>query len=148
MSNGFTQRFKGKIQAAALWLGNSAQFGPTANRAYSTAAGTNGLAIGTIGPEAVPSINASSALSVWQLTGPIVAGSRQTLDLTVSSAAFIKAPTGVSFDGSTNTVFKSTYTMRVSMLGLSSVAMRITDVYPDTTAGGAPVGGITLSTTT
>lgn len=147
-ANGFVQRFKGKAQLAALWLGGSARFGSAAKVAYSTAAGTNGLAIGTIGLEAVPSINASSALSIWQLSNPVQAGWTQVLDLTVSSGAFIKAPSGVSFDGSTNTVIKSTYTMRLSLVSLSSIAMRITDVYPDTTAGGAPVGGVTLSTTT
>lgn len=149
MASGFVQRWNGKIRAASLWLGGSQKFGPGARASYSTAAGTNGLAIGTIGPEGVVSINASSGASVFTLTDQIQAGFTKVLDLVVTSSVFIKAPTGVALDATTtNLVFKSTYSQRVSVVGLSSVAIRITDVYPDTTAGGAPVGGLTLSATT
>lgn len=146
--NGFVQRFKGKIQATALFLGGSQVYGGGAAKSYSTAAGTGSLAIGQLGPETVQTINASSGLSIFTMTDKPQAGESKVLDLLVSSGVFIKAASGVSFDSSTNPVFKSTYSMRVQLIGISSVAWRISNVFPMSTAGGAPLGGITLSQTT
>lgn len=140
--SGFVTRFKGKVTAAALWLGKSAQFGPGSVVAYTTA-GTQ-----TLGYEGAATINASSAVSIWQMSDLPSPGMRKFYDLTVSSAMFLKAASGASFDGSTNTVIKSTYNMRLELRGLSTAKWSIVGAYPDTTAGGAPVGGITLSTTT
>ncbi len=143
MANGIMQRFRGKVQAAGLFLGVSPQYGPGTRVAYSTA-GTQ-----TMGLEGISAINASSAISIWQMGLSPTPGLRHTIQFTaISSAAFVKAVAGVSFDESTNTVFKSTYVQRVSLLGMTTLKWSITDVYPDTTAGGAPVGGLTLSTTT
>lgn len=142
MANGFTQRFRGKITAQSIWANGSQQYGAGAYVAYSTA-GTQ-----TLGLERLSAINAASAASVFTLGGMPVAGLEKILDLTVSSGVFIKAAAGSCFDPSTNTVFKSTYAQRLTLIGISSVAWRIRGVYPDTTAGGAPVGGGTLSTTT
>jgi hypothetical protein len=141
--SGFVTRVKGKATYAALWLGASAQYGNGAYVAYSTA-GTQ-----TLGREKVSSINASSGASVFTMSELPVPGLEREINMiTVSSAAFLKAAAGASFDASTNTVIKSTYTQRISLLGLTTAKWQITGVYPDNTAGGAPVGGITLSTTT
>lgn len=142
MATGFTQRFKGKITGAALWLGGAPVYGPGSRVAYSTA-GTQNIA-----NEAISSINASSAMSIWSMTGLPAPGLQKVFDLTVSSGAFIKAAAGASFDASTATVIKSTYAMRLTLMGLSSAKWSIIDVYPETTLGGAPVGGVTLTTTT
>lgn len=144
MANGFTQRFRGKVQATQLWLQGIPLLGaPGVNASYSTA-GTQ-----TLGNEPISSINASSAISIWTLGSAPVPGVRKVLELTaVSSGAFIKAAAGTAFDASTNTVMKSTYPMRIELVGVSTVRWSIVQAYPDTTAGGAPVGGITLSTTT
>lgn len=140
--NGIMQRFKGKIAAAALFLGGVYQYGPGSRVAYSTA-GTQ-----TLGAEGIASINASSGISIFSMADLPSAGQTKVFDLTVSSGVFIKAAAGASFDASTNTVIKSTYSQRITLRGLSTAKWTIVDVYPDSTAGGAPVGGVTLSTTT
>lgn len=143
--NGFTQRFRGKVQAAALWLGSSPQSGPNASVSYSTAAGGGQ----TLGFERMSKIVSSSAATVWALpVNGIGGGVSKELVLDISSAAFIKAPTGGGFNGTTLSVAKSTYDMQVSLVAMSSVQYAIMGAYPDTTFGGAPVGGITLTTST
>lgn len=142
MATGFVQRFKGKIAAAALWFNGAQVFGPGAYVAYSTA-GTQ-----TIGAQALAKITASSAISIFTMSDLPAPGLEKFFDLAVTSGMFLKAASGASFDNSTNTVIKSTYNMRLNLMGLSSAKWAIMGVYPDTTAGGAPVGGITLSTTT
>lgn len=141
MANGFTQRFKGKITASSLWLGGSPQFGPGAYVAYSTAGSMDP------GTEKVSLLQASSAAVVSQLA-PGSPAQEKLLVIDVSSSIFIKAPAGGGFNGSTLSVFKSTYDMRVQLVAMSSLQWAIAQAYPDTTFGGAPVGGITLSTTT
>jgi hypothetical protein len=145
---GFTQRFTGKISARSLWLGGSALMGQGARQSYSTAAVTGSLPIGTLGAEALQTINASSAISIFTMTDTPTPGEPKMLDLVVSSGVFVKAAPGTSFDPSTNTVLKSTYSMRVQLVGLSSNKWSIVNVFPMSTAGGAPLGGLTLSTTT
>lgn len=140
--NGFTNRSKGKATFQAVWFGGSAQYGSGSRVAYSTA-GTQAL-----GLEGICSINASSGASVFSMSELPAPGLTKMFDLTVSSAVFIKAAAGASFDASTNTVIKSTYTGRITLRGLTTAKWTIVDVYPDTTVGGAPVGGVTLSTTT
>lgn len=146
--SGFVQRFKGKVQMAELWLGNSQVSGPGAFQAYTTAAGTNGLSIGQIGTERLSGISATSGASVFALTQAIPPGVEKIITITtVSSAAFIKAPAGMSFNQSTQTVIKSTYESQIALVGMSSVSIRISGVWPpaSTLVGGS---GITLSTTT
>lgn len=144
MPSGFTQRFRGKIQATQFWLQGIPLMGaPGAAVSYSTD-GTQ-----TIANEPISSINASSAISIWTLSAAPMPGVRKTIELTaVSSGAFIKAKAGTAFDASTNTVIKSTYPMRIELIGVTTLRWSILQAYPDSTAGGAPVGGITLSTTT
>lgn len=151
--NGFVNRSKGKSSFQTLWIGNSNQGGPGSYLAYSTAAVTPGsgtTVIGQLGPESISGVNASSGLTIWTLTALPVPGVRKQITLLNNvSGVFIKAPAGASFDQSTNTVIKSTYApATITLIGLTSAKFAIQDVYPDTTAGGAPVGGITLSTTT
>lgn len=141
MATGFTQRFKGKITGASLWLGPSQQGGPGAYVAYTTAAAL------TIGNERVSKITASSASVVSQLALGYP-GAEKTLVLDVSSGLFIKAPAGGGFNGTTLSVMKSTYDMQIKLTAMSSVQYALESAYPDTTAGGAAVGGVTLSTTT
>ena len=148
MSNGFVQRFKGKISAASLWLGGTQQFGPGAVGVYSTnsVASTAGILISGAG--ASNTINASSAISIFALNFPPVQGSEFELGLiNVSSGVFIKASPGTSFDPSTNTVIKSTYAMMITLVGLSTLKWGIKSVFPppSTLVGGS---GLTLSTTT
>lgn len=144
MSNGFLQRFQGKISAAALWVAGYPQAGPGSAVAYSTAAGEQ-----TLGPEKVSLITASSALSVFDLGSPPYPGVEKDIHIvSVSSGVFIKAAAGTAFDPSTNTVFKSTYAMLVSLIGETSLKWGIKSVFPPSTAGVATNGGITLSTTT
>lgn len=144
MATGFVQRFKGKIVAAAQFFGPTQVYGPGTVFAGSTASAT----LQTI-PQAngVATINASSALSIFSLQGLPSPGAKLLLALTVSSGVFVKAAAGSAFDASTNTVFKSTYSMQVSLTGLSTVAWRVDGVWPppSTLVGGS---GITLSTTT
>lgn len=141
--SGFTSRNKGKSTQVSFWNGASPQFGPGAYVAYSTA-GTQ-----TLGQEKISALTASSAIAIFSMSElPRPGLEREINVLSVSSGVFLKAAPGASFDASTNTVIKSTYAQRISLLGLTTAKWQITGVYPDTTAGGAPVGGITLSTTT
>ena len=53
-----------------------------------------------------------------------------------------------AFDASTNLVMKTTAAMNVKLLAISTVAWRVASVFPISTAGGGPVGGLTFSATT
>ena len=141
--SGFTTRQKGKVTFAALWLGASPQYGGGAAVSYSTV-GTQ-----TLGKEKLSLITASSGIAIFSMSELPVMGLERTINMiSVSSGVFLKAAAGASFDASTNTVIKSTYNQRINLIGVSSAKWQINSVYPDTTAGGAPVGGITLTTTT
>ena len=139
--NGIMQRFKGKIAAAALFLGSVYQYGPGSAQSYSTA-GTQSL-----GNEGIASITASSGASVFTMTDKPSAGQTKVFNLLVTSGVFLKAPSGVTFDG-TNPVFKSTGNMRVELRGLSTAAWTVVSAYPASTALGGPIGGLTFSATT
>lgn len=142
MANGFTQRWKGKVTAQSVWMGAQQFFGPGATPSYSTA-GTQTLSIAR-----AARISASSGASVFTLGFAPSPGLEFNVSLTtVSSAAFVKAAAGTAFTPSTATVFKSTYEMQVSLIGLSTTNWGIRSVWPppSTLVGGS---GITLSTTT
>lgn len=144
MATGFTQRWKGKTSASAVWWQGTQVFGPgtvfTGNDATATKTipVVNGIAL----------LTAATAAAVWMIGATPIPGQPLLVSIpSVSSAIFVKAPSGVSFDASTNTVFKSTYAMQVTLRGISSLAYRIEGVWPppSTLVGGS---GITLTTTT
>lgn len=159
MPSGFQQRWQSKVLAQSLWVGASGITLPTVSgsptlspadlatidgvatvQALTTASTTTTAN----GPGGVTSIVSSSALTIWNLSAPS-AGVAKTLVLAVSSGVFVKAFAGASFDGSTNTVFKSTVNSQVELIGLSSVAYRILGTYPGSTLAASI---LTLSTTT
>lgn len=143
MPSGIMQRFKGKIQATSFFLGGSPVYGAGAAVDYSTA-GTQ-----TLGLEGVSRIAASSGASVFTMAQPPFPGAEKHVYFQqISSAAFVKAASGASFDPSTNTVFKSTYApMMVTLIGITTAKWGIKGVFPppSTLVGGS---GIALTTTT
>lgn len=143
MPSGFQQRFKGKVSAGALWLGGAPQFGAGSVIPLTTNAALNIPNVGTA------TLVSSSAATVWQMLGAPQQGlEMEIVTLNVANSVFIKAAPGTSFDPSTNTVIKSTQAQNIAMIGLSTVKWSIKSVFPASSAGGAPLGGITLSTTT
>lgn len=143
MANGFVTRTKGKEKIAALWLGKQAQNGVNSAASYSTA-GTQ-----TITPEAkVNLLTGSSGMAVFTLGFPPARGLEYNFIMAPTSGIMLAAQAGSAFDASTNTVLKSTYAMQVSLVGISTVAWRVKSVFPQSTAGVAPLSGITLTTTT
>lgn len=142
MASGFVTRSKGKSSFQSLWIGGAQIGGPGTVVAYSTA-GTQ-----TLGAERVSQITGSSGASVFTMGTPPPIGVEKLIAIvSVSSAIFVKAPTGYSFDPSTNTVFKSTYAQQVAVVTLTTAKLSISGVWPppSTLVGGS---GITLSTTT
>lgn len=141
--NGFTQRFTGKIRTGVLWLGRQQMNGSGAAASYSTA-GTQ-----TIAQQArVNIITGSSGLSVFTLGFMPNIGHEYDFTFVVSSGVMLKAMAGSAFDASTNLVMKTTAAMNVKLIGISTVAWRVASVFPISTAGGGPVGGLTFSATT
>lgn len=164
MATGFTQRWQGKVLAKNLGVGSggvtmfgfpggSTQTDPNITRAdllsidgaatvtaYSTA-GTQNIA----NPGGIDTISASSALSIFALTAAPYIGARKTLVMTISSGIFVKAAAGTAFNGSTQTVMKSTLPLlNVEMIGRSTTNWEILSIFPVSTAGAS----LTLSTTT
>lgn len=112
MATGFTQRFKGKIAAAELWIGGQDQSSVDAPSTDST-----------LGAVRTSRIISSSGAGIYTVPRP-VPGLDRTISITsVSSGVFLKAASGVSFGvigGSTMTVMKSTVPMTIELAGLST----------------------------
>lgn len=159
----FVNRWQGAVLAKLLGIGSggikmfgfsggSTDSNPVITRAdlltvdgagLLTAYTTAGLNIAN--PGGIDTINASSALSIFSLTAAPVLGVRKTLVMTISSGIFVKAAAGTAFNGSTQTVMKSTLPLvNVELIGRSTTNWEIIGAFPISTAGAT----ITLTTTT
>ena len=142
MSNGFVQRFKGRVQAAQLWLAGVPMNGPQSVLAFTTASAT------ITPPSAIATLTATTGISVFTLGYAPLFGQELSLAvISVSSGVQIKAAAGTSFDPSTNTVIKSTQVQTITLLGVSTTKWSIKSVFPPSTLS-TLINGITLSTTT
>lgn len=152
-ANGFVGRDLGKVKVQQLWLGKQALNGAPSVANLSTVAG-----VGQTIPEQAHLVNiASSAASVFPMQALPGKGQEQRLNLipstTGAGAIFVTAPAGLGFgfstlDPSTFNTIKSTYPMVLTLIGVSSLRAGIGSVFPQSTAGVAPLSGVTLSTTT
>lgn len=160
MPSGYQQRWQGKVLAQMFGVGAggiqlaSVSGAPVVSpsdlqtidgqatvQALTTAASTD-----INGPGGVSSIASTSAISVWSLANVPSPGVQKTIALiSVSSGVFIKAASGSSFDGSTNTVMKSTVAATITLMGLSTTKWSIKSVYPGSTLASS---ALTMSTTT
>lgn len=146
MATGFVQRFKGKIALAGnngLVVGGIPLYGTGAVQTLSTAS-ANFTAINGV-PVSV--ITASSAINVWNLPKPSFGGQTKCLQLLVSSGILVTASTDGSrtFNGSSNSVFKSTQNSIIELQATSTLNWAITGVFPGSTLVSSI---LTLSTTT
>lgn len=154
MANGFVQRWKGKIDAAQLWLAGT-QLTPSGgdlNLSYGASNGdaaVSGTNIPSYGYHTLP--GATAAVD-FDLDDP-VAGRRVVLATVEASSAArtVTASTvnGVTFDGTNNRLtFSNSVNQAVELLGLSTLQWAIMGASPVMTLNqtSASTGGPTLST--
>lgn len=138
MASGFVQRWKGKVNADALWVKGWGQ----SEVQQTPAAGS------TLSQFANYNIISATAASVYTLQ-PVDPGVTAVIAMTnVSSAAFIKAAPGNNFGvfgGSTIIVLKSTSIMTIALRGMSSAAWAIESIWSTSTT---VIAQPTFSTTT
>lgn len=144
MATGFVQRFKGKIQADALYVKGQGVYGAGAAQSLTLASAT--ASIGTINASGVTAISATSIKAIARLSKPTYVGEFKTIQLTtVSSGILITASTDLSvfFNGSTgNTTILSTLAVSFNLVATSTTNWAISGIYPST------LGALTLSAAT
>lgn len=146
MPSGFQQRWKGKVNAAVLWLGGQPQNGIASALALTTSSTTT-----TIPSAGVTTIVSSSVLSIWRLQPPRPHNINMPVTIqltTVSSGVFITTSTdgSVLINGSSiNTTIKSTQAGVIEMVPTSTTNWAIRSVFPGSTLVSSI---LTLSTST
>lgn len=138
MASGFTQRWKGKITAAELYIQGVSMFDVETPSTDST-----------LGAVRVSKITNSSGAGIYTVPRPTFAGQDRTLAITsISSGAFFKAAAGTSFGlmgTSTMTVMKSTIQMSIDICALSTALWAVRGVWSTSTT---VIPQPTFSTTT
>lgn len=140
MTTGFTQRWKGKITAASLWVAGQQQNGIESPSTDST-----------LGAVRTSRLTPSSGAGVYTVPAPGLYGiglERNILIPSVSSGAKLKAAAGSNFGvigTSTMIVLASTVPMSLSLLAVSSVQWQLKGVWSTSTT---VIPQPTFSTTT
>lgn len=151
MATGFVQRWKGKVNAAQLWLAGT-QIVASGSDINTLIGGSSLEALSTtsgypnIKNNGMTTIASSSVLTTWRLATPAYAGQMKTINMiTVSSGLFITTSTAIvtSLNGSSiNNTMKSTQTGIISLEATSTTNWNITGLF------GSSVSFLTISTTT
>ena len=149
MATGFVQRFKGKIQADAIFVKGQAFVGPAASQSLSTSS-TAFVTPSITAPFA--SIASGTNAYIYRLPKPTFAGQQQVIQLTAVSTlgVFFTASTDASAliaGSSINTTLKSTIASLISLQATSTSNWAIIGAYPGTyTSTGGTIWALSTST--